>query len=504
MTEPTIIDLAAMRPALAAIVPTTDDDLHAWVKLVLGFDLEREAVVPGHRAPFDFLADAYFERVTDALVWKNRTSGGTRTASILHLLNSLFKERCWSTNAGAIERQSLRCYAYLKKYFEEPWFAKELAEPPTMRQTTLKNGSVIEVLTGASERSVSGPAPQKFLGDEIDHWDLTVLDTAMQAPTSAEGIPAQTFLISSRYHDYGLMKRLLDEQEDRGFSLYVWGLWDVMQRCDDHPNGCEACCLFEWVHPVKGELEPLCGGEIGPRCRGHLPVEDARGKFRRSTPRTFYVQQLLGEATREGLAFESFVDLDWPQGNRREIPLDADLSEWAFVAGVNWGWAVGHDATIEVMAQSPDGDIWFCDEWGRVRALPDEHRAAAQELALKWPIRTFWGGHDRPDLVASWQQHNINILTCPAHQVRESVDAMTDMMTDSRGNKHLFVSPSRCPELLRDITQRWHRVRNRDGTFGERFATLGDKYAQSARYAFMGGAKGGWGGFYSFKQGMMR
>jgi len=28
--QPTAIDLAAMRPTLAAIEPTTDNDLHAW------------------------------------------------------------------------------------------------------------------------------------------------------------------------------------------------------------------------------------------------------------------------------------------------------------------------------------------------------------------------------------------------------------------------------------------------------------------------------------------
>jgi len=487
----------AARLGLASIAPTDDMRLWTYVWQVLGFKLEYEAVIPGHRPPFEALADAYFQRVETALWEKSRTSCGTRMLSILHLLNSLFKPGCWTTNAGSSEGQSNRCYDYFRTYFEEAQhLADELKADPMMKRTDFRNGSRVEILTGGSIRSVSGPAQQIMACDEIDQWTMDVYETASQAPLSKGDIMAQTLLVSSRYFDYGLLKRLKDEAEERGIAVYNWGVWDVMQRCTDYPNGCEECCLFEWMHPVTMEREPLCGGNIGPRCDGHMTVRDVRKKFRDSSSRTFYVQQLLGEATREGLAFEHFVDMDWPQGNLRELPKDIDVDAWSFVAGVNWGWAVGHDATVEVMAQAPDGDIYFCDEWGMTRALPDEHRAAAVELGREWPVRMFWGGHDRPDLVASWQQHGIDALTCPSHKVREAVDAMTDMMVDAQGNRHLFVSPTRCPELLKDITQRWHRARRRDGTFGEAFAKLGDKYAQAARYAFMGGAKGGWSGIF--------
>jgi len=397
-----------------------------------------------------------------------------------------------------MEGQSHRAYDYIRAFLETPHFAGLLIADPMMRRTDFQNGSRIEILTGGSIKSVSGTAQQKMACDEIDQWEMQIYETAVQAPLSKGDIMAQTVLVSSRYYDYGLLKRLKDEAEERDITIYSWNAWDVMERCPDHPVGCEECCLFEWMHPVTMEKELLCGGDIGPRCRGHMRVADVRNKFRASSPRTFYIQQLLGEATREGLAFEHFVDIDWPQGNLRELPEGIDLDAWSFVAGVNWGWAVGHDATVLVMAQAPDGDIYFCDEWGMTRALPDEHRAAAVKLGRKWPVKMFWGGHDRPDLIAAWQQHGIDALASPSHKVREAVDAMTDMMVDAAGGRHLFVSPTRCPELLKDITQRWHRVRNRDGTFGERFGKLGDKYIQSARYAFMGGARGGWGGYYSF------
>jgi len=56
------IDLATMRPCLSCITPPNYDDLHAYVKLVLGINLSQEA--DGDEASeFQQLADAYFKWV---------------------------------------------------------------------------------------------------------------------------------------------------------------------------------------------------------------------------------------------------------------------------------------------------------------------------------------------------------------------------------------------------------------------------------------------------------
>src|ERR1051326_8703454 len=44
--------------------PQTDDELHDWIRENLGYVIPRQSVCPDHQAPFDFLADVYFERVT--------------------------------------------------------------------------------------------------------------------------------------------------------------------------------------------------------------------------------------------------------------------------------------------------------------------------------------------------------------------------------------------------------------------------------------------------------
>src|SRR5512140_713108 len=76
---------------LAALRPTSRDELHRWVAQVLGFDVPRQAVCPGHSAPFDYLAGAFFEEFTNAVVWANRGGGKTMLGAIATLLDAHFK-----------------------------------------------------------------------------------------------------------------------------------------------------------------------------------------------------------------------------------------------------------------------------------------------------------------------------------------------------------------------------------------------------------------------------
>src|SRR5580765_6789405 len=70
--------------------PKTDDELHTWILKNLKMNIPRVAVCEGHQAPFSFIADLYFERVTAAVAMANRGGSKTASSAILHLLNSLF------------------------------------------------------------------------------------------------------------------------------------------------------------------------------------------------------------------------------------------------------------------------------------------------------------------------------------------------------------------------------------------------------------------------------
>lgn len=55
--------------------PKNDDEFHQWIKDVVGDDIPRVAVCEGHCAPFDFMADYFFERESALLVMANREGG---------------------------------------------------------------------------------------------------------------------------------------------------------------------------------------------------------------------------------------------------------------------------------------------------------------------------------------------------------------------------------------------------------------------------------------------
>jgi len=80
--------------------PQTDDELHEWLKFELGIDIPKVAVCEGHDAPFQFLADLFFERIEAALGVANRGGAKTFLVAVLHWLNSRFKPGCESCVAA--------------------------------------------------------------------------------------------------------------------------------------------------------------------------------------------------------------------------------------------------------------------------------------------------------------------------------------------------------------------------------------------------------------------
>ena len=72
--------------------PATDDELHEFIQLGFGINVPRTRVVPHHRSPFEFIADLYFERVSNVLGFANRTGG-----KCLALDTQMLTTNGWST-----------------------------------------------------------------------------------------------------------------------------------------------------------------------------------------------------------------------------------------------------------------------------------------------------------------------------------------------------------------------------------------------------------------------
>lgn len=489
---------------LAKRRPRNNRELWLWIEAMLGLRIPWRPVCEHHNAPFTWLADAYFERQERTLVRASRDSGKTLMNAILDLLNSHFKGECETTHVGSTMKQSKDGYGYLAGSSEKTGrdgmvrrapLSDYLAGAPLMEATVWLNGSKVQILTGGSESSVSGPHPQKFIGDEIDHWQRHVLDTALLMPRSRGGISAQVHLASSQYQGFGTMAGLMVEAKKRGLTVYEWCLFDIMQVCPHCPNpardndGRAVCPLYEWRNPYTGEIEELCKGR-GERSNGHLPYSDACNKFLLVDAETAAMQLLLVGGSRNGLVYPAFEDAAYPAGHLRELP-DGPLRGWRFWAGVD----LRTHSVIECIAQDPRLNHWYFDEWSNERATPSATREAAKALRDKWrgergiEIEIFDLDPSQPDEAKDWVSlEGLSAQPAARHPILYGLRLIRNGLADSQGNRTLFVS-ERCERLRLEWGKLYHLERNNmTGQFDPDRPAKGDDHAaDSARYAIATG-----------------
>ena len=335
--------------------PSNDDELHAWIKKNMHVDIPREAVCEGHVAPFQFLADLFFERVPSALARANRGGSKTFIVAMLHYLNCTYKAGCGCLSFGATEAQGNRCYGNIEDWcFEhDPESGRRgdqvlpfIRDRPKKSQTVWKTGSTVEVVAG-SENAVSGPHPAKAHADEVDQMERPVWNQSrgMAVTNRATGplpswmshyngmIPPQDIVTSTKNSNKGLMQELLDEIEQdvkagniAQFTLYMWCIWETIAEV---PNcravaknlrvkrlkqlGMEPDSLCECHRVVKGKmpngkprtLETVCAGKAF-RSRGWKPYVDLVQTFKRNTPGTW----LLQHECQDGQDENSYIQ-DW-------------------------------------------------------------------------------------------------------------------------------------------------------------------------------------------------
>ena len=135
--------------------PQSDEQLWLWIERVLGFSIAWRAVCPEHQAPFQFLADAFFRRVTGAVLHGPRGGGKTRSLSILHLANGHFDPGFQTSHVAAVQRQANLCYSYVREYLRDPDLGSGLVREPLMTETRC------EAMAGAWRSSLDRSGPRR-------------------------------------------------------------------------------------------------------------------------------------------------------------------------------------------------------------------------------------------------------------------------------------------------------------------------------------------------------
>jgi len=484
--------------------PKTDDELWEWLRDVLGLRYARTVTKDGHRAPFEFLSDIYFEREDKALVRANRGGGKTVSLIAIYLLNVIFKPGSDIVHIGGTEVQARQGYAYFAGdptkegftgFIRRPAFSDLLASEPMVSKTALKNGSRLEIRTGGSAKSVSGPHPNLLGIDELDHIQMTTLDTALQMPISKGMYGAQTIMGSSQYAYYGALQTMLDQAPERGIAVYEYDIFDVMQGCEhSYPKQCQDCPFYLWINPFSGAEEELCKGR-GAKADGHYPYSDATDKILMTTDmEMFALQMLLLRGTSMGMVYSAFnKDVHVKQFP----PEGVDISKWKAFAGIDLRWKGRIEVMVEAPEVLPNGRRarWIIAEWADDGSTPSMIRSAAAELRRNvreqfgLNIEVFWMEHSAADEAADWQTIGLNgkIVPPDGRNIAYRIGQVRDAFRDAQGNVSLWVDPS-CKDLITSVGKGYHCKKHQDGTFDRGKPDMPFSHSPNAlEYAYMGG-----------------
>ena len=324
-------NIAKAKETATKVGPQTDDELHAFIVEKWGINVPRVAVTPGFDAPFDYVADIYFERIESALIVGGRETAKTMNVALINALNAIFKPGYWAISAGAIDEQSRNAYKALMEILRN-WGSELVKGASLQSKTEFKNRSLVEV-KGGTRSQLNGPHSNSLHRDEIELFDRAAFDegdniTKSGVTTDGRPIKAVDILTTSRKFAKGLLQELLDEcdkAEKAGrkppHRVYKVGVAETVKRvpnCRGLPENqgkpdaelCDCNQMFKgtWDDGTDRTLEQVCDGRFG-RSDGWRPLDpDIKKKFLTNSRFMWEAQQECMRPAGEGLILASFKE----------------------------------------------------------------------------------------------------------------------------------------------------------------------------------------------------
>jgi hypothetical protein len=227
-------------------------------------------------AMLEFIADMFYGRQNQAILWKGRGTGGSLCTAILMWLCLIYKSKSFTLMAGSSE-QAKQMYQYTKGLWDcFPEMARNmLAAEPLQTETRLVNGTLLKIIS-ASEKQARGKHNAGFVVDEsCQEGEGTdrMISAAMQGAMSEPDY--MIIMLSTFHHPIGLFQEVWDFADERGFGRYKWDVYDSMQKCDagmetatkDDPCALEYCQTKCSLTEKKSLFDDM-GDQISWKWRG--------------------------------------------------------------------------------------------------------------------------------------------------------------------------------------------------------------------------------------------
>lgn len=491
-------DLVALEHRAGQIGPQTDDELHEFIKQKYKIHIPRNAVTPGHDAPFDFVSDAFFQRETSQFVIANREGSKTFSVAIVHALMARFYPGYEGLTAGAIEIQSKRCYSGLKQLNQI--FGSDQIEDSLQSETLWKNTSKVEIVTG-TYAAMNGPHSNLLHRDEVELFRRDAFDEGDNITKSGilrdgRQIKAHDILTSTRKKARGLVQEILDKVEeeikagqDPSYRVYKWGVAETVKRVpncrglpenanlpDDQLCPCNKIINGFWDPDKKTNprsLEDVCAGRFG-RSDGWRPlVPDIVSKFTKNSRAMWEAQQECMKVASEGLILANFSKET--HGIRKYVP---DPENGPIFQGVDFGGTNPHAVNWYQLLEKPISVEGYGGEWKILHAgslvcfgeiyITEIGNTALARLVVKKEIEyklrfPFFTVQERfADVAAKaarldWRTHEPPLPT--VWRITREIDEHIKLCVEIVDNFEFFVDVDECPMFCEEA-EAWQRDPN--------------------------------------------
>lgn len=495
--------------------PTTDDELHEWILAETGYNIPRVAVCEDHCAPFDYVADYYFEREDSLLVVGGRESAKTLNTSIVNYVNSETKPGCEGCTFADIEAQSNKSYSYIKSFvFTTDDSGKKVVKPtiegvPLRKETLFKNGSKLEVIIG-SLSGVNSPHPQKVHADEVDLMENEVWQESRNMSSSKKFpdgrvIKAQDIATSTLKSTKGIVQGIIDETKKaikeglkptwKVYKACVFEVAEEVPSCRSAPRdqrelrlkelgkdpcelcGCDKVAKGEWGENVPRTLDSVCKGKFF-KSRGWMAHSDVVRKFVQNSPAKWASQLECRRPMADGLYLPT-----WSR-ERYCIRGYEPRPEFGLIwQGIDWGgssdslssvlWIQGPlhqplqvNNTVGTKIVVPQGAYVIFKELneGAIGATRLADKVVRQEIQYKnryggaWRVKARFADKAGAQQRADWREHNPPLRTqwyLSGKYFDPTVECLQSLVSDSL----LYVDDQNCAGTADDF-ESW---RSKDG-----------------------------------------
>lgn len=213
----------------------------------------------------------------------------------------------------------------------------------------------------------NSPHPPKVRLDEVELFDWRVLQEAFSMPASkttsgGEFIKSQMILCSTRKYGHGVMQRLLKEAKKRRISVYVWCVFESLEKCTRR-------CFKDSIYgdcPIYDK----CQGKAH-ECSAWYSIDDFIAKVLQLDWDVFSAQWLCLRPSSEARVYARLSEdvhvITWSQFQRM-FRTDDIPDNWKIKSGLDLGGIVAYnkiaiapDGTHVVFYEVYEEDILICD-----------------------------------------------------------------------------------------------------------------------------------------------